>query len=93
MNLIRVMPAEGSAMTQLESARRGTITPEMRRVAVREGATAETIRDEVARGRSSSRPTCAISPAAAANAPSGRPLDYPTSVVGHPGADDAAACG
>ena len=50
-NLIRVMPAEGSAMTQLESARRGIITPEMRRVAQREGVTPEFIVGEVARGR------------------------------------------
>ena len=38
-------------MTQLESARRGTITPEMRRVAQRENTTPEFICDEVARGR------------------------------------------
>src|SRR5262249_8215175 len=50
-NLIRVIPAEGSAMTQLESARRGIVTPEMRRVAQGEAAPPEFIRDEVARGR------------------------------------------
>ncbi len=38
-------------MTQLESARQGVVTPEMRRVAVREGVPPELIRDEVARGR------------------------------------------
>src|SRR5262249_5781583 len=38
-------------MTQLEAARTGAITPEMRRVAERERVSAETIRDEVARGR------------------------------------------
>ena len=38
-------------MTQLEAARRGSITAEMRRVAQREAVTAEFIRDEVARGR------------------------------------------
>jgi len=38
-------------MTQLESARNAKITPEMRRVAVRENVSAEFIRDEVARGR------------------------------------------
>jgi phosphomethylpyrimidine synthase len=38
-------------MTQLESARSGIITPEMRRVAQREGVTAEFIAGEVARGR------------------------------------------
>jgi phosphomethylpyrimidine synthase len=37
-------------MTQLESARRGIVTPEMRRVAVREGTSPEFIRAEVARG-------------------------------------------
>jgi phosphomethylpyrimidine synthase len=38
-------------MTQLESARAGTITPEMEFVAERESLSAETIRDEVAVGR------------------------------------------
>ncbi len=38
-------------MTQLESARQGIVTPEMRRVAQRENASPELIRDEVARGR------------------------------------------
>ncbi|HUL03556.1 MAG TPA: phosphomethylpyrimidine synthase ThiC [Gemmatimonadales bacterium] len=37
--------------TQMHFAREGTITPEMQRVAEREGLTAELIRDEVARGR------------------------------------------
>ena len=38
-------------MTQLQAARQGIITPEMRRVAQRENATPEFVRDEVARGR------------------------------------------
>jgi phosphomethylpyrimidine synthase len=38
-------------MTQLESARKGTVTPEMEFVAKREGLDAELIRSEVARGR------------------------------------------
>lgn len=38
-------------MTQLESARKGVITPEMVRVAIRENVTPSFIRDEVARGR------------------------------------------
>src|SRR5438874_12385640 len=38
-------------MTQLESARQGTVTPEMQFVAKREDLDAELIRDEVARGR------------------------------------------
>ena len=37
--------------TQMQSARQGTITPEMRRVAEREHLTPELIRDEVASGR------------------------------------------
>ena len=38
-------------MTQLESARAGTVTPEMAFVATREDLPEETIRSEVARGR------------------------------------------
>jgi phosphomethylpyrimidine synthase len=38
-------------MTQLEAARKGTITPEMRFVAEREDLESELVRDEVARGR------------------------------------------
>ena len=38
-------------MTQLEQAKAGTISPEMRRVAQREGVAPEAVRDEVARGR------------------------------------------
>jgi phosphomethylpyrimidine synthase len=45
-------PAGFAARTQLEHARRGTITPAMRRVAEREGhLTASQVRDEVAAGR------------------------------------------
>jgi phosphomethylpyrimidine synthase len=45
-------PAGFRAVTQLEHARLGTITPQMRRVAEREGhLTAEQVRDEVAAGR------------------------------------------
>jgi len=47
-----VAPAGFRPITQLEHARLGTITPEMRRVAEREGhLTAEQVRDEVAAGR------------------------------------------
>src|SRR5205085_3026356 len=42
---------ETAAMTQLESARRGTVTPEMEYVARREDLDAELVRGEVARGR------------------------------------------
>ena len=38
-------------MTQLAYARRGTVTPEMEFIAIREGVTPELVRDEVARGR------------------------------------------
>jgi phosphomethylpyrimidine synthase len=41
----------GDTATQMHHARRGTITPEMKRVAEREETAPETIRDEVARGR------------------------------------------
>jgi phosphomethylpyrimidine synthase len=55
LNLIRVMPAEGSQMsdqlTQLQAGRRGLVTAEMDRVAEREQVAPELIRDEVARGR------------------------------------------
>ena len=38
-------------MTQYQQAKNGTITPQMQRVAQREGVTAELIRDEIAAGR------------------------------------------
>ncbi|HVC40504.1 MAG TPA: phosphomethylpyrimidine synthase ThiC [Candidatus Saccharimonadales bacterium] len=41
----------GAAVTQLAYARRGTITPEMEFIAIREGVSPELVRDEVARGR------------------------------------------
>ena len=41
----------GGNVTQLHYARRGTITPEMQFIAVREGVAPEFVRDEVARGR------------------------------------------
>jgi phosphomethylpyrimidine synthase len=44
-------PFTGETATQMHHARRGTITPEMKRVAEREDTTPELIRDEVARGR------------------------------------------
>jgi phosphomethylpyrimidine synthase len=42
---------DGAAVTQLHYARRGTITPEMEFIAIREGVAPELVRDEVARGR------------------------------------------
>ena len=44
-------PFTGETATQMHHARRGAITPEMRRVAEREDVAPEIIRDEVARGR------------------------------------------
>jgi len=41
----------GKAVTQMHYARRGTITPEMEYIAIRENCSAEHVRDEVARGR------------------------------------------
>jgi phosphomethylpyrimidine synthase len=78
-------------MTQLESARREIVTPEMRRVAQREGTTPERIRDEVARGRlvipanvrhlagSGGEPPASV-----------EERRYPDGTVGHPGAGPAA---
>src|SRR5688500_14732134 len=44
-------PFTGETATQMFHARRGTVTPEMRRVAEREAVAPEVVRDEVARGR------------------------------------------
>ena len=44
-------PFTGETATQMHHARRGTVTPEMRRVAEREDVAPRLIRDEVARGR------------------------------------------
>jgi len=74
-------------MTQLEAARKGVITGEMRRVAQRECARPEFIRDEVARGRlvipANKRHLAGSGGAASAN---GRDRTYPDAAVGHPGA-------
>src|SRR5437879_13914189 len=40
-----------TCLTQMHFARQGTITPQMRRAAEREGLSVELVRDEVARGR------------------------------------------
>jgi phosphomethylpyrimidine synthase len=47
----------GRRVTQLHYARRGEVTPEMQYVALREGLPVELVRDEVAAGAPSSRPT------------------------------------
>src|SRR6184192_3038994 len=74
-------------MTQLEAARKGLITGEMRRVAQRECARPEFIRDEVARGRlvipANKRHLAGSAGAAPAN---GHHQTYPDAAVGHPGA-------
>ncbi|MFN8545500.1 MAG: phosphomethylpyrimidine synthase ThiC [Candidatus Binatia bacterium] len=74
-------------MTQLEAARKGLITPAMRRVAQRECTTPEAIRDEVARGRlvipANVRHLAGSGGAAPASEPRPEP---PAAVVGHPGA-------
>jgi phosphomethylpyrimidine synthase len=76
-------------MTQLEAARSGTITPEMRRVACREGRTPEFVREEVARGRlviPANVRHLAGSAGRAPAAPNGHDRSYPDVAVGHPGA-------
>src|SRR5262245_11625619 len=79
-------------MTQLESARQGTISPEMRRVALREGATPERIRDEVARGRLVIPANVRHLAGSGGDAPTASTAlrTYPGDVVGHPGATDEA---
>ena len=44
-------PSDSGCRTQMHVARKGQVSPEMERVAGREGLPAEAIRDEVARGR------------------------------------------
>ncbi len=85
-------------MTQLEAARQGIITAEMRRVALRENVTPDFIRDEVGRGR-------LVIPAnvrhlagsgggeprrAASNGTPFHGLLYPEETAGHPGAREDA---
>jgi len=86
------MPAEGSAMTQLESARRGIVTAAMRRVAARECATPERIRDEVARGRLVIPANVRHLAGSGGATPSVdvEALEYPARVDGHPGATGAS---
>jgi hypothetical protein len=79
-------------MTQLESARHGIVTPEMRRVAVREGTTPERIRDEVARGRLVIPANVRHLAGSGGEAPSTSPdaRVHPEDAVGHPGATGGA---
>jgi len=74
-------------MTQLEAARRGIVTPEMRRVAARECTTPDVVRDEVARGRMVIPANVRHLVGSGGQAPSsGGERDYPDVGVGHPGA-------
>jgi phosphomethylpyrimidine synthase len=77
-------------MTQLESARAGIVTPEMRRVAQREGVAPEMIRDEVARGRLVIPANVRHLAGSGGQEPTGAPRTYPDVAVGHPGARDDA---
>jgi len=74
-------------MTQLEAARAGLVTPEMRRVAERECASPELIRDEVARGRLVIPANVRHLAGSAGHVPAtGQDRACPTVVSGHPGA-------
>ncbi|HEY3188818.1 MAG TPA: phosphomethylpyrimidine synthase ThiC, partial [Solirubrobacteraceae bacterium] len=76
-------------MTQLEAARRGVVTAEMRRVAARECVAPEFVRDEVARGRlviPANVRHLAGSGGAAPRATNGTARSYPDVTTGHPGA-------
>ncbi|HJQ73611.1 MAG TPA: phosphomethylpyrimidine synthase ThiC [Gaiellaceae bacterium] len=80
-------------MTQLEAARRGIVTPEMRRVAQREAVGEDFIRDEVARGRlviPANVRHLAGSGGEAPSAPNGRDRSHPDAPTGHPGAGAGA---
>src|SRR5262245_6936656 len=74
-------------MTQLQAARKGIVTPEMRRVAERECATPEFVRDEVARGRLVIPANVRHLAGSGGEAPAaeGPARTYPAP-VGHPGA-------
>src|SRR5437899_5514964 len=77
-------------LTQLESACRGIVTDEMRRVARRENVTPEFIRDEVARGRlvipANVRHLAGSGGQTPAAPNGGGAWPYPDMPAGHPGA-------
>jgi phosphomethylpyrimidine synthase len=77
-------------MTQLESARRRTVTAEMTRVGLREGVPAEFIRDEVARGRlvipANVRHLAGSGGEMPAAVDGEARREYPDAAIGHPGA-------
>jgi phosphomethylpyrimidine synthase len=78
-------------MTQLESARRGIVTTEVRRVAVREGASAEFIRAEVARGALVIPANVRHLAGSGGEDPSGAAGSYPEDPIGYPGAEGVSA--
>jgi len=73
-------------MTQLEAARRGVITAEMERVAQRESATPQFIRDEVARGRLVIPANIRHLAGSGGAAPTRTVDGYASAISGHPGA-------
>lgn len=81
-------------MTQLESARKGHITPEIRRVAEREGVSADVIRAEVARGRlvipANVRHLAGSAGGVPTEAPRNGSSTAMETAVGHPGASERA---
>src|SRR5512143_383244 len=77
-------------MTQLESARNGIVTPEMRRVAAREGTAPDAIREEVARGRLVIPANVRHLAGSGGEAPSATTCEYPDAAIGHPGAGEGA---
>ena len=76
-------------MTQLESARKGIVTAEMRRVAERESVEAEFVRAEVARGRLVIPANVRHLAGSGGRAPE-RPIEHHGRQVGHPGAPEEA---
>lgn len=81
-------------MTQLEAARKGVITPEMQRVALRENVSPAFIRDHVAEGRiviPANIRHLAGSGGKAPAAANGAPRTFPEQAIGHPGARREAA--
>ncbi|GIW43674.1 MAG: hypothetical protein KatS3mg077_0956 [Candidatus Binatia bacterium] len=79
-------------MTQLEAARKGIVTPEMERVAIRENVSPEFIRQEVARGRLVIPANKRHLAGSGGLPPSGGEHEriYPKDSVGHPGARASA---
>lgn len=80
-------------MTQLTAARAGVVTPEMRRVALRENVTPEFIREQVATGRVVIPANHRHLAGAGGEQPATRDsaAAYPTVAIGHPGHTAGAA--